>query len=201
MPGPSQRDLLRECNDKQAPLDEFQTGFCSRCINPECTRSLYGQSRFDLRVNTWEDRLFKNVPQMDPRDPRFSAIAGKKFLTIDTGRTPEIRTSSWADPRDLQEQNEPPQMVPVSVLDLTPSPTEDAPHVKEPVRPARIAPPRSPNRVPSHLLLSNTLSQQGQMVGGRPEAVPVRDAWATPEPPKDPVVPVGSRVKMGEPGV
>ena len=199
------RDLLRECNDKQAPLDDFQTGFCARCINPECTRSLYGQSRFDLRVNTWEDNLFTNVPKMDPLDPRFKPIAGKKFLTIDTGRTPEVRTASWADPRDLQEQSAEqaaaPQMVPVSVVDLTPSPTEGAPYIEDPPPPARPAPPRNPSRVPSHLLLSNTLSQQGQMIGGRPEAVPVRDAWATPEPPKDPVVPVGSRVKMGEPGV
>ena len=205
MSGPSQRDLLRECNDKQAPLDDFQTGFCSRCINPECTRSLYGQSRFDLRVNTWEDRLFKNVPKMDSQDPRFQPIAGKKFLTIDTGRTPEVRTSSWADPRDLQDEpaNRPtppvtPQgmpMVPVAVMDLTPSPTES------PLQEAPQAQPRSPGRVPTHLLLSNTLSRQGQMIGGQPEAAAPRDPWATPEPPKDPVVPVGSRVKMGEPGV
>jgi len=123
----SRRDLLRECNDKGAPLDEFQTGFCSRCVNPECSRSLYGQTRFDLRVNTWEDRLFSKVPQMDPSDPRFRTISGQKFLTLDTGRVPEIR-GSWDDPRDLAPTETPltpsftPPVPPLSPPALSPSP-------------------------------------------------------------------------------
>lgn len=189
------RDLLKECNDKQAPLDEFQQGFCSRCVNPECGRSLYGQSRFDLRVNTWQDRLFDNVPRMDSTDPRYAEFAGKKFLTVDTGRTPEIR-SSWVDPRDLSAESTVPAGVslphPEPVISEVPEPATVA---------APVQPPRNPARVPTHLLLSNTPAPQGVMIGRPTPAAPARDPWAAPEPPKDPVVAVGSRVKMGGSGV
>lgn len=187
----ARRDLLRECNDKGAPLDEFQTGFCSRCVNPECTRSLFGQSKFDLRVNNWEDRLFNNVPRMDTRDPRYNTISGQRFLTMAVGRTPEIRTD-WMDPREVSE--------PAPVALHVPKVEEKVePAVSEPVEVVR--PPVTPSsRVPSHLLLSNSLGQ-GVMVGQPPPTKPERDPWATPEPPKDPVVAVGSRIKMGGSGV
>lgn len=199
MPQVQARDLLRECNDRQAPLDEFQQGFCSRCINPECSRSLYGQSRFDLRVNTWEDRLFTNVPLMDSTDPRYAEFAGKKFLTIDTGRTPEIR-SAWVDPRDIGESNNEAMPAPVQLAPPPPRAVEaPAAEAAPAVEPGPL--PRAPGRVPAHLLLSNTAAPQGIMVGQPPPAAPARDPWAPPEPPKDPVVAVGSRVKMGGSGV
>jgi hypothetical protein len=190
------RDLLRECNDRQAPLDEFQQGFCGRCINPECSRSLYGQSRFDVRVNTWEDRLFTNTPRMDSTDPRYNEFAGKKFLTLDTGRTPEIR-GAWVDPRDVPADASVPAAVSVVV---PPEPRIiEVPAVEEPMPPT--TPARNPARVPTHLLLSNTPAPRGVMVGQPPPEAAARDPWAPPEAPKDPVVAVGSRVKMGGSGV
>ena len=183
------RDLLRECNDRQAPLDEFQAGFCGRCINPECTRSLFGQSKFDVRVNTWEERLFTDVPKMDTHDERFAAIAGKRFLTFDTGRTPEIRTD-WVDPRDVPQE-------PVIIKEATPSTPEPSPEPSPVVKPV----PHAPSRVPVHLLRANTAVSSGVMVGEAPPSAPPRDPWATPEPSKDLIVPVGSRVKMGGTGV
>lgn len=186
---------MRECNDKGAPLDEFQAGFCARCINPECSRSLYGQSRFDLRVNTWHERLFSQVPTMDAHDPRYAGIAGQKFLTFDTGRMPEIR-GDWLDPRDLSAQTPP---TPAPMLPATPTPPPSPPAPPEAPKPSA-----SPGRVPVRLLQANTPFVPGQMVGQppvQPEGVPAKDPWAAPEPPKDPIVPVGSRVKMKGSGV
>lgn len=95
------RDWLSECNDHKIPLEDFHRQFCSRCVTPDCTRSQVGQSKFDSRVVSWEDRLFLQVPQMSPSDPRYEQIRGKKFLNIDTGRVPEIQ--SWVDPRTLKD--------------------------------------------------------------------------------------------------
>src|SRR5574337_931171 len=103
---PARRDLLPECiPNQQVPLEAFASDFCSRCLNEECTRSIAGKSRFEARVASWEERLFLNPPVMAPEDPRYSKLAAQKFITIDVGRTPEIRTSAsaWVDPNELSE--------------------------------------------------------------------------------------------------
>ena len=189
----SRRDLLGECNIGQFPLDVFQSQCCSGCFNPECSRSLFGQSRFDLRVGQWEKALFTDVSRMSPDDPRYNSLAGKKFLTIDTGRTPEIR-SDWVDPRDVSRETPPIQASPVPIQ-VSP-PVESAPQVPEPLP----IPAQQSTGVPTQLLLANTPASSGIMLASapaKPLATPSRDPWATPEAPKDPVVPVGGRVKLG----
>jgi len=87
-------DLLAECNTVGAPLDVFAEQCCNHCINPECSRSLFGQSKFDRRVNTWYDRMFANVPRMDEGDPRFNSIAGQRFILINPDGPLEVH-SQW----------------------------------------------------------------------------------------------------------
>ncbi len=95
---PDKVDHLSTCNDQNVPFQDFELQFCQRCIQPECTRSQYGKSRFDQRALNWESRLFLNVPRMDPSDERFSTIAGKRFLTV-AGVQPQVQ-SAWLDPRE-----------------------------------------------------------------------------------------------------
>ena len=210
----SRRDMLGECNFENEPLSTFTEGWCRRCVNPECTRSLYGQSRFDLRVNSWEDRLFKNPPRMAPDDPRYKVIAGKRFLTIDTGAPPEIR--SWVDPM----AEAPPQPVPpppVVVAPVVPPPVEPLPAVEVEVQPQpELQPqagaqsqvqPRSETPfvgiVNRPEVLSMNVPNQGGVIlpgGVKPSPTPVKDPWAAPEPAKN-VIPVGGRVKFGGSGV
>jgi hypothetical protein len=172
------RDLLGECNDKGAPLDEFIAGWCARCLNPDCTRSLHGKTKFDVRVNTWEERLFLNPPRMPSEDPRYENIAGQRFLTIDVGRTPEVR-SDWIDPNSVMS----------SEPDLTPAP--------EPVFTTPVPqPPSVGGHIPQHLVLANAPDQSGKVLPGASKE-PVKDPWGVPEPTTEKILPIGGTFKMG----
>lgn len=196
------RDQLLECNTAKESLRDFQETWCKRCVNPECTRSMFGQSRFDVRVNTWEDRLFKNPPRMDSSDPLYNLIAGKKFLTIETGRAPEIR--GWVDPSEPVEEPVRVEVPPVKTVPTVVTPTVVTPTVvaapeKAPssVRQATVepAPTRPPDRGTESFPI-NTQFQGGRMLNGvRGQQAPPRDPWAAPTPAEN-IVPVGGRVKF-----
>jgi hypothetical protein len=165
------RDLYGECNDKEMPLVEFQAGWCSRCMSPECTRSLHGKTRFDVRTETWLERLFLHPPTMAADDPRYAGIAAKKFLTIDMGRTPEVR-SDWVDPNALVQ------------------PVEVGP-------PAEIAVVSAPIPTPAQgNVLRNAPDQSGTVLPGGPAQAP-RDPWRAPAPAEN-LVPVGGTVRFGK---
>jgi len=193
------RDQLAECNTEREAIPVFQEAWCRRCINPECTRSLYGQSRFDLRVNSWEERLFRNPPRMDASDPRFQQIAGKRFLSLDVGPAPEVR--SWVDPSQVQAPT------PNLVADPTPvSPVREvsAPNPPPKPEPALVVtePKPIPANSPKEILLMNTPNQGGRMLPGAPTLPnpPGPDAWSAPKPAEN-VIPVGGRVKLKGSGV
>jgi hypothetical protein len=169
-------DLLPECNQKAAPLDLFVAECCLRCINPECTRSQFGKSRFDARVQNWFERLFENVPKMSPQDPRFALFADKKFLTLDTSRPIEVNTSTWFDPRDLEASPAPRVSAPPVV-----APEPEAQGVAP--TPSVLSRPPSPSGskvLPSHMILANTSMQQDQMVGKHTLPATPRDNWSGP---------------------
>src|SRR5689334_9448477 len=109
------RDHLQLCNEANIPMQEFTAGWCSRCFQSECTRSIFGKSKFDARVQNWEDRLFRSVPRIDPSDGRAQGIA-KKFLDVPNQTQ---GASAWVDPRDL----EPTKLISVP----NPPPIEKAP--------------------------------------------------------------------------
>lgn len=207
------RDLLAECIQPGTPIDVLTNQWCARCLNPECSRSAVGKSRFDQRVLDWEEKLFKNPPKLAPEDPRFAGIVAHKFITIDPGRTPEIR-SEWVDPRDLKEpepaplhaapsQIATPTRVPEVVPDSpptaearTPSPPNDA-GSKESARPTE------PKRSGAALALvgANAPDQTGKLLRGSPTSPnTVADPWAAPDPPDpaDQVVQPGATIKMGQ---
>jgi hypothetical protein len=176
------KDMLSECKTDTGSLSDFQAAFCSRCINPECSRSSFGSSHFDKRIATWEKRLFTDVPKMPKQDPRYLTLANQNFLPIEVGRTPEV-SSNWISPNDpsTMKSAEPNVIIPV---------------VKAEPQIIQVA-QQKPNTTPKHMLLANTpASKQGVMLSGH-NTQPERDSWATPEPPKDPVVPVGGRVRLG----
>lgn len=197
----TRRDQLSECNTEKQPLADFQAGWCARCVNPECTRSLYGQSRFDLRVNSWEDRLFRNPPRMDSSDPRYRDIAGKRFLTVDVGPAPEVRT--WIDPMQSVPERSAPKPVPMELRPepiVSPAPLQPEPTVvqPEPVTSLPVAPTPEPSgKVRPEFVALNSISQGGRMLAGvRKEERPARDPWAVPEVAEN-VIPVGGRVRLG----
>lgn len=170
----SRSDLLPICNDQKVALDDFKAAFCDRCQQPECTRSRTGGSRFERRVANWHHDLFIAPARMDSQDPRYATLAGKKFLTIDTGPTPEVRmSSSWLDPRDLTEGGPPSGFKPVTQPDpvfMTPLPRE----IDE--RPA----PRQ--QIPGRLTPMNTPVSGPRMLANAPPQGPKKDAWEGPTP-------------------
>lgn len=192
-------DYFNECNDQRVPEEDFVGTFCVRCFQVECTRSLSG-SKFDHRVATWEERLFTNVPKLDPSDPRYVPISAQKFLTLDTSRTPEIR-SAWFDPLAVSEPApevptapEAPALVPISATSTPEPPLPEPPSKASPA-----------GRLPSRMILANAQDQSGKVLeslaGQAPPQAP-RDAWATPEKnPAEKVIRPGGTVKLGGSGV
>lgn len=176
-------DLYGECNVSHAPMADFSAQCCAHCMNPECTRSQVGKSRFEQRTATWYDRLFAHVPRMVPDDERYGAIAGQKFLLVN----PSISVSSdWVEvpaippvPAPQKAPNAPavvPQEPPPPPLGEIPeNPT--APAVGDDAKvPPKAPPPKAPQQL-------NTTVPRQQMLPGAP---------ATP----DQVVRPGARIKL-----
>jgi hypothetical protein len=176
------RDLYGECNVDGASLDQFTAECCSRCMTSECSRSLLSGVKFERRIQSWEDRLFNNPPQMDPQDPRYMKIQGQRFLTLYVGRTPEIRSSGWIDPLAEAEKLETAPVSPASIISVPPVPS-------------------SKLVLPRRLSLANAPDQSGKMVGA--PVTPSRDPWAASSlpPTTDPTISPGGTVKLRGSGV
>jgi len=158
------RDLWGECNIQGAPVDVFTAECCLACVNPECTRSNFGHSKFEIRVANWYDHFFAKVPRMSPDDPRYNGIAFQKFIAL----TQPIAVNSWVDPRDITEQpviSSEPLLTPPKPLE----PPVEAPKIE--------APEKALQGQPQALL--NTSVQQGQMIGNKPAKT---DSWDAPAP-------------------
>jgi hypothetical protein len=194
-------DYLRECNNRSLPLEDFRLTFCVRCLQPECTRSTYGSSKFDQRTQTWVERLFTQVPRMDPSDPRFKETSEQNFSTIDLAANiePGGGTASWLDPRELKSE----KTSFVVPLGFIPPPPEETPSSRNPVeiaqlpvqdpsaetQPSKVQPvptDKKASNLPRDVLLMNTVGHDGAYLPGAPSKPglrPVRkDPWAVPEP-------------------
>jgi len=185
------RDLLKECNTLNVPVEDLKQAFCVFCYQPECTRSLFGKTKFDQRVSTWKERLFENPPRMNSQDPRFNDIQAKAFSTIVPATLGAI--SAWDDPRDIKPVS---IRVPV-VVEVVNPPEETITVVSEPMLP-RI----SASSLPQEVVLINTPPQQGIMLRGGPPSTPPapnRDNWAapTPLPPNEKLVQRGATIRFG----
>ena len=188
-------DYLGECNDQGVPLEDFRLAFCVRCFQKDCTRSQFGTSKFEARVNTWEERLF-SPPQLPKNDPRYSAITAKRFLTLPAGPTPSVR--EWIDPQTLDTSPSTNQASPAStpqmVQSVEVSVPEPAPIVEEVKKTQEV--PRSRQN-----LFVNTPYTGPRTLANQPAHPPEkpRDAWSTPEPlkPGEKVIKPGARVKIG----
>lgn len=187
------RDCLKECNNRGLPLEDFRLSFCARCVQPECTRSIYGTTQFDQRVRTWFERLFENVPQMSSEDPRFQLIASQSFQGIDPGSPG--KTSEWADPRDLPATK---TIVELPAGFYLPAPPE--PLIQEVAQevPREALPPG----MTQELALLNTPSRGEVYLQGNsklPKKEERKDPWAAPEPtaPGEVVVERGATVRLG----
>lgn len=187
-----QLDLYAQCNvEPRAPMDVFTAECCSRCVNPECSRSNYSNSKFESRVSNWYDRLFINVPRMAPDDERFKQIAGQRFLLIDPAGIPSAPSQGWVDPRNLGTtavqvpvQIEAPRQKPPAVIEEPPSEALSTVAAREPAN--------------LDLGLVNTPVKQGQMIGGRAAPSPEwRTPVAVPSPPNAQVVKTGAKIRIG----
>lgn len=163
-----------------------------RCINPDCTRSTFGSSKFDLRTSTWYERLFEHVPRMDQGDPRFKEFSAKKFLAFNPSI--EVNSRSWVDPRDVEKQADQVQAVPV-----VPEP-KPAVQVQEAAQPEKL-PPAPVGSFPQHLVLANTPIQRGLMIQAPVGAPRPVSSWEAPLPSVDTggvkVVKPGTKIKLG----
>jgi hypothetical protein len=183
-------DLYGECNVVGAPVEAFAEECCKHCINPECTRSAFGKTKFDQRVSTWVERFFTQVPRMDQGDPRFEKISAQRFLAINQALTVN---SAWVDPRDLSEN------LPVPAPSIIVAPPPPAPIVEP--EPLLIMPPTAPANKNPTLTLPNTPVKQGQMLQPPVGAPTPAKSWDSPPATTDTagvrVVKSGAKVKLG----
>lgn len=194
-----QKDHLSDCNQHNVPVQDFEQAFCIRCSQPECSRSQYGGSKFDRRVNTWEDRLFKDVPKLSKDDPRYLPIVGADFKTIDPARrTVAFSSPSWFDPRDIPSTKEeaPPPPPP-----SPPLVAEEAPVAKVREETPSPSEPAQAKNLPRSLLLLNTPMDTKVLPGG-PTSLPTGDKWSGPVPNSEPLSPApivkkGATIKFG----
>lgn len=164
------------CELQGMSIPEFTASFCGRCSQPECTRSLFGKTKFDQRVQNWHSRLFTDVPKMNEADPRFSLIVSKKFLSLD-GASPSV--SEWIDPKDVKEKS---VVIPAAVPPSAPE------------APVQATP--SPRKLP----VMNTPFKNGTMIGDAAPSKPAADPWAAPtqtQKSTETVIKPGSKIKLG----
>ncbi len=192
------RDNLGLCNETRIPFQDFVAGYCSRCFQADCTRSLHGKSRFEHRIANWEKLLFTEVPTLDPSDARFREIAAKRFLPI--APVQANAPSAWLDPRDIEPSKEysipapPPEPVPLpSAPPLPPTPSP-AP-VEKKTEPLSL--PSAPRPEP---VIRNTAVKPRQMIGGAEQKAPppVLDPWQPKQPlkPGEVLIQPGGRIKL-----
>jgi hypothetical protein len=204
-------DLYGECNLDSIPVDVFTAECCMRCANPDCTRSTAGQSKFDLRVNTWYERLFSNVPKMSPDNPKFESFSSQKFFPIN----PSLSINSkWIDPNVLEKEilaNKNSIELESKTLqsDLPIGPEQNtltvAPMVDTKIQ--KDSSQEEISNIPSRphltkdLVGANTPVQQGQMIGLE-QATPVnKTSWEVNPPTEDTknirVIKPGEKVRLG----
>lgn len=203
----NKRDYLGECNDQGVPLEDFRLAFCVRCFQAECSRSKFGTTKFEQRVQTWEERLF-HAPQLPKTDPRWQQISAKKFLVLSSGPAPAVR--EWIDPQTLDVPAPPAQIQPAPLPVVKPPPVAAKP--PEPPPPVKVEPPPpviqkeepapEPKPVqPKQNLFVNTPYAGPVMIGNSPSppGVPEKDPWAGPAPLKsgEKVVTRGAKIKLG----
>jgi len=213
-------DLYGECNVENAPVDVFTAECCVFCINPKCSRSTFGKSKFEIRTSTWYERLFTDTPRMDPGDSNYSKIAAQKFVNI----KPSLGdiNPDWVDPLILDlppsvETSQAPvsETFPDAVSKLRSLKTKDESQTPEPEKPSTPEPvpvpeptpepPKTPKpepkgQLPNNLALENTPVEQGQMIKPQKE-IPQGDSWDAPISSADTenvrVVKPGTKIKLG----
>jgi len=148
-----------------------------------------GKSLFDKRTQTWESRLFLDVPRMDPLDERYQGIKAKRFVGAPAPeeRMPELG-AQWIDPLQEGEEDEeaPPDTQREPLVEL---PLDDAMDPTDP------APP--PDQF-------QPIMNQGRVLAGAPTKPAQTDPWEPkkkPAPTNEVVIPSGAQVRLGSPGV
>lgn len=79
------QDFISECMEsmpKQGSLEDFTQGFCSVCINPDCKRSRWADSRWMTRMILQEQALRQPV-FADPDDPKYVHLQNTHFEEVD----------------------------------------------------------------------------------------------------------------------
>ena len=90
---PQKVDYLRVCNALGMKDQDFQDLFCARCARQECKRSKVGAFSFDSRTSSWRERLFTEVPRLDPSTPAAAAIRALDFPNVNPALEIHTKTS------------------------------------------------------------------------------------------------------------
>jgi hypothetical protein len=127
------------------------------------------QSAFDKRVKNWRELLFTNVPRAREDDPAYDNIRSKAFSPLGMPAAPKTvaftpgvaaAAPARAQPAAFTRKDEVP-------------PEEAAPTVGGPTEPEIVAPQPATVVTPRAAPPGNTPFEQGTVLGGGPQIVPV----------------------------
>lgn len=81
----AQDDFIKDCMEsmpQQGSLEDFKRAFCDVCINPECKRSRFTDSKWVTRMIMQEEALAR--PRFaDPNDPAYDYLRSAYFEPVD----------------------------------------------------------------------------------------------------------------------
>lgn len=78
-------DFIKECLEsmpQKGSIDDFERAFCDVCINPDCQRSRFTDSKWLTRMILQEEALYHPV-FADPNDPRYDSLRQTRFEPVD----------------------------------------------------------------------------------------------------------------------
>jgi hypothetical protein len=217
------QDLTADCVTPGVSVDDLRRGFCEICRNPICKHAQAEPAAANWldRINTQEDRLlnnptiatqgFEDIRALDfPSLLRESIRIHKAEARGDWGIDPKHRLAD-AQRIIVPEgfTKEPTLAKPPEVV----APVEVEPPAVNPYRiigvvhnkagadtPTQVAPPpATPAIAPTAPLKNTAVPSQGIMIGGdpSPSKQSANDGWSLPTGPRDKVVSVGAKIKMG----
>jgi len=109
------KDFIQQCMQETMsaakstiPINEFTMAFCSKCFNPDCTRSMHGDTKFDYRTQNWESILFKDAKIIDKTDPLFDQLTNPNFIPIGASpKKPKAPNKGFVSKEPKKKENKP----------------------------------------------------------------------------------------------
>lgn len=167
-------DFLRDCMSgfDAVPIDQFNLAWCTKCVNKECSRAQAGQL-FNIRAETWKEKLFTDVKRANEKDPNFAHIFSKPFQLVNADPLTIQSIPAFPQPAPEVQPIPAPEPAPMNFkteekpVELKEEILEVVPEIKSVPEPIQIAQPVQPQIIQNLAIPFNTPFSQPVMIKGK----------------------------------